>query len=128
MTDQTSDTSLGRGPAFPGPFPELPGCHPETLGSLLAGGQRYARLLEACQREILRFAGERLEADAHHWAAIGECRDWNELMTRQQEWLAGASQAYMTEMGRLFQLATQPSPEPETAAGPARPRAGKATH
>ena len=88
------------------PFPtyEFP-----AMSTLKQAGEYYTNACGSYCLEVMRFANERMQEDLKFLRALTECSTYEELAEVQQGWVATASQAYVTEGGRLLQLMSENS-------------------
>lgn len=71
-----------------------------------AGQTLLIRAVELNQ-EMIRFAGERLEANARMWQGLPTTTTWERMVEIQSEFLRGAADAYLNEVPRLTEQAAR---------------------
>jgi hypothetical protein len=57
-------------------------------------------------QEILRFAGERFQADVHALQTMSRCTNWTEFTDCQTDFARTVTEAYETEVSRLMTMGT----------------------
>lgn len=70
-------------------------------------GQSYNEGFSLMGQEVLDFSRARLSKNAVAAQSIAHCKDWSEASRIQQDWLRATTEEYVTEMGKLFQLAVK---------------------
>lgn len=81
------------------------------VSAMIRLGQSYNEGLSAMGQEMLDFSRTRLSRDAVAALSIARCKDWSEASKIQQDWLRTTTEEYVTEMGKLFQLAVKTTME-----------------
>lgn len=79
----------------------------EMIDVLSRAGRIYFEGMSAMNEELMNFANERLAEASKTRDILMQCRDVNDVMKAQQEWLRTASQHYMGEATRLVDLGTK---------------------
>lgn len=69
--------------------------------------QSYNESVSLMGQEVLDFSRTRLSKNAVAALSIARCKDWSEASRIQQDWLRTTTEEYVTEMGKLFQLAVK---------------------
>ena len=92
---------------FPSPFTGLPGLTENFLESYARAGQVFFESAFGLNQEMMRFAGNRFQADMEALQTLGQCTDWQDLLSFQSDFTGSAADAYMTEMPELMVLATR---------------------
>jgi len=90
---------------------EFPGFKmPEFNSDLFPNySQAHRAFLEnavAINQEMMRFAQERLQADAQLLQELPKCTNWEQTTTVQSDFARAASDAYMREMPKLMSMWT----------------------
>lgn len=73
----------------------------------LHSGEAYAQACLACQQEVLRFLGSRLQWDSRVTEAFAKCKTLSEVADVQRSWAMETAQEYFDEATRLTQLAAK---------------------
>ena len=55
-------------------------------------------------QELMRFAGERFQADVQALQAMSRCSNWNELADCQSDFARTVTQAYEAELSKLMSM------------------------
>ncbi len=70
-------------------------------------GGAYFQGASALNGEVVKFFSARLNHDAELGQCLAKCRDWNEAAELQHGWVQIATQEYLAEAGKLFELASK---------------------
>jgi hypothetical protein len=70
-------------------------------------GEACSKGLAQWQDEVARFAQARLQRNSELADAMARCRDVNDMVGVQQEWLKAASQDYMQQTARMMGIASR---------------------
>jgi hypothetical protein len=62
-------------------------------------------------QELLRFAGERFQADVAAFQTLARCTSWNELADCQTDFARTATEAYETELSKLMAMGSDATNE-----------------
>jgi hypothetical protein len=62
-------------------------------------------------QEILRFAGERFQADVQAMQTLSRCANWTELADCQTDFARTVTEAYETELSRLMSMGSDATNE-----------------
>jgi len=62
-------------------------------------------------QEIMRFAGERFQADVQALQAMARCTNWNEMADYQTDFARTVTQAYEAEMSKLMAMGSEATSE-----------------
>ena len=77
------------------------------MKSYVGASQKILEGAVGLNQEILRFAGERLEADMDALQQLTQCTNWPAFMNFQSTFARSALEAYQNEMTRLADLTSQ---------------------
>ncbi len=69
--------------------------------------QAYAIGVATLNSEIASFVNARVSQDVELGQALCRCDEWSEAMSLQQDWMRRATQEYLSEAGRLINLASK---------------------
>ncbi len=75
------------------------------VSAMIWFGQSYNEGISVLGQEMLNFSRTRLSRGAVAAQSLARCKDWSEAVKIQQSWMKSAAVEYVTEMGKLFQLA-----------------------
>ncbi|HKY93966.1 MAG TPA: phasin family protein [Kiloniellales bacterium] len=70
-------------------------------------GEAYTKGFAEIQDEVTRFAQARMQRNSELAEALARCRDINDMMGLQQEWLKAASQDYLQQTARMMGIASR---------------------
>lgn len=79
----------------------------EFIEALSAAGRSYFEGVTAFNEELLNFTNQRLAEASKTRDILMQCRDVNDVVRVQQDWLLTASERYFGEVSRLVDLGTQ---------------------
>lgn len=65
-------------------------------------GRSYLSRLTAINEEIASFTAERMQENTRASQSLMQCKEWQDAVRVQQEWLQSTSQSYLQETQRLF--------------------------
>ena len=73
--------------------------------------QSYAKGVATLNEELMSFVNARLSRDVELSRALSQCSNWSDAASLQQQWAQQATQEYLTEAGRLTELASRVAKE-----------------
>ena len=76
-------------------------------GGVAEAGRAYLAGVAKLNAEVVSFVSTRLNQDAEFGRKALRCADWSELTTLQQAWAQAATEAYMTEAGKMAELVSE---------------------
>lgn len=79
----------------------------DFIEALSAAGRSYFEGVTAFNEELMSFANERLAEVSKTRDTLMQCRDVNDVLRVQQDWLRTASERYFGEATRLVDLGTK---------------------
>jgi len=88
---------LGRMAAFNG----------ETMQAFAQACQAYTSCVTTLNKELMGFVGARLNHDVELSQALSHCGNWSDAVDLQQQWAQQATEEYMSEAGRITELASK---------------------
>lgn len=107
MTKKEDKTAKKADVSFPSPFTGIPGLTGNLLESYSRAGKVFFETAFDLNQEMMRFASSRFRADMDALQTLGQCTDWQDLLSFQSDFARSAADAYMTEMPELTVLATR---------------------
>jgi len=78
----------------------------KLLDCYARAGQTFFMNAFKLNQEILRFTGERFQADLRALQALCRCGNWNEVADCQTAFARTAAESYETEMSKLATMST----------------------
>jgi hypothetical protein len=75
--------------------------------SYVGASQKILEGAVGFNQEIMRFAGERLEADMEALQQLSQCTNWPAFMNFQSTFARSAVEAYQNEMSKLAELTSK---------------------
>ena len=69
--------------------------------------QAYAAGIAALNGELMGFVTARIDRDVKLGQALSQCQNWSDVVGLQQQWAQQATQEYLTEAGRVTDLASK---------------------
>jgi hypothetical protein len=73
--------------------------------------QAYSKGFAAFNGEMMGFMNTRLRHDAELGRALVKCEDWSKAAELQQDWARKAAAEYLTEAGKLMEVASKAARE-----------------
>jgi len=87
--------------------PDIQGMTQPLAAAMAECSEVCSKSFAEWQEEIARFAQTRLQRNGEVAEAAAGCRDINDFIGLQQEWLKTASQDYLQETARMMGLASR---------------------
>lgn len=69
--------------------------------------QAYMQRMAALNEELMGFASDRMQRNSKASESLMKCKDWNDAVKVQQEWLKGVSEQYLSEFTKLVEMSTK---------------------
>lgn len=107
MATESRKTSKQPQPASAEPFEQAAVFNDVAMDFFSRAGGAYFQGASALNGEVVKFVSARLNHDAELGQCLAKCRDWNEAAELQQGWVQMATQEYLVEAGKLFELASR---------------------
>ena len=96
-SQEESTEQLGRMAAFNG----------ETMQAFAQACQAYTSCVSTLNKELMGFVSTRLNRDVELSQALSNCGNWSDAVDLQRQWAQQATEEYMTEAGRITELASK---------------------
>jgi hypothetical protein len=77
------------------------------INSYVGASQKILEGAVGLNQEMMRFAGERLEADMEAFQQLCQCTNWPAFMNFQSSFAHSALEAYQSEMTKLADLTSK---------------------
>jgi hypothetical protein len=88
-------------------LPDMQGMTQPLAAAMAECSEVCTKSFAEWQEEIARFAQARMQRNGEVAEAAARCRDVNDFIGLQQEWLKTASQDYLQETARIMGLASR---------------------
>ena len=79
----------------------------ETMQAFAQTCQAYTSCVSTLNKELMGFVSTRLDRDVELSQALSHCGDWSDAVDLQRRWAQQATEEYMTEAGRITELASK---------------------
>ena len=93
--------------ALPQSVPDAAALAKPLADAVAECGEACSKGFAQWQDEVARFAQGRLQRNSELAEAMARCRDLNDMVGLQQEWLKAASQDYMQQTARMMGIASR---------------------
>jgi len=102
MTKESKKATKQSGAHTPAPLTAMPGLDVEVFEAYFRAGQTAFESAVALNEELMRFAGERLQADIDALKTLPRCANWQEMASAQSDFMTTAAEAYQVEASKLL--------------------------
>ena len=84
-------------------FPALPDFSPADVNDMIAANNAVVEEFMTMSREIGEFVSRRMRADMDIVSRLSGCRDWQQVMNVQTEFMGRLAEDYLAEAGKLME-------------------------
>lgn len=107
MTKQADKPAKGFDMNMAAPFAGMANFNEGILGAYAQAGKALLENAVSMNQELMRFAGERFQADVEALQKLTQCRNVQEMAEFQSSFAKSAAEAYQAEVARLTEQSTQ---------------------
>ncbi|MEM7221806.1 MAG: phasin family protein [Pseudomonadota bacterium] len=111
MARRVQATSKTTQPNDNGQLEQLAAINGAAMGAFAEACQAYVKGVALINGELADFMNTRLRHDAELGEALAACKDWNEVVTLQQDWYQETASEYQAETSKLMEMATKMASE-----------------
>jgi len=104
---ETPKSSAEDGHGFRFPMLEMPTANAQMFPNFPQMNNAFVERGGVLNKEIMRFANERAQANAKLLQSLPECTSWDKAVAVQTEFMTSTSGAFMLEMPKLVEKATE---------------------
>jgi Phasin protein len=103
MTNQTNKIAKRHDESIPFPFAGMSGLNGGMFETYAQAGQALMESAFAVNEEMMRFAGERFQADMAAFQTLSQCTNWQDVAGFRSEFARSAMEAYREEFSKLME-------------------------
>ncbi|MCH7996029.1 MAG: phasin family protein, partial [Planctomycetes bacterium] len=103
MTKQVNKAAKSLDVDIPDPFAGMAGLNGSMFEIYAQTGQAILENAFALNQEMMRFAGERFQADVEAVQTLSQCTNWQDMAEFQSNFTRSAAEVYQAEISKLME-------------------------
>lgn len=107
MTKQAKKVPVKKGKVTSEPLAELSGLNGDMFEQYVQVSQSLFENAYALNEEMMRFAGRRFEADMEALQTLSKCKDSDDIVRFQSDFMRTAAEDYRQEMAKLIEQGSE---------------------